>query len=218
MDIQPKNQDKIKNGKVRDTSNKKNKSSKEEVSEFLSQSSEEERVRIREYAFHLKSSQNIPQVELAKDGGLHPKGDETLFTIEMKGALATTNKPLKNLLMNQISGVSILKDNVALINASLAFLHGMKPKDEIETLLLVQMLSTHNLAMVFMEKTTKPDQTVDHITGHINRANKLMKTFTAQMEAFHRYRGKGQQKVIVEHVTVNAGGQAIVGQIDQART
>lgn len=34
------------------------------------------------------------------------------------------------------------------------------------------------------------------------------------IEALNRYRGKGQQKVTVEHVTVNAGGQAIVGHLN----
>jgi len=33
------------------------------------------------------------------------------------------------------------------------------------------------------------------------------------LEALQRYRGKGQQKVTVEHVHVNAGGQAIVGTV-----
>jgi hypothetical protein len=32
-----------------------------------------------------------------------------------------------------------------------------------------------------------------------------------QVEALQRYRGKGQQKVTVEHVHVHSGGQAIVG-------
>jgi hypothetical protein len=36
------------------------------------------------------------------------------------------------------------------------------------------------------------------------------------LEALNRYRGKGQQKVTVEHVTVNAGGQAIVGTVQAA--
>jgi hypothetical protein len=35
-----------------------------------------------------------------------------------------------------------------------------------------------------------------------------------QMETFKRYRTGGQQKVRVEHVTVNAGGQAIVGAVE----
>jgi len=43
-----------------------------------------------------------------------------------------------------------------------------------------------------------------------NLAVKLLRIFTSQMEALQRYRGKGQQKVTVEHVHVNAGAQAIV--------
>jgi hypothetical protein len=38
-----------------------------------------------------------------------------------------------------------------------------------------------------------------------------------QVEALQRYRGKGQQKVTVEHVHVNAGGQAIVGAVNSGR-
>jgi len=37
--------------------------------------------------------------------------------------------------------------------------------------------------------------------------------YAVQMEALKRYRTGGQQRVIVEHVTVNAGGQAIVGSV-----
>jgi hypothetical protein len=33
------------------------------------------------------------------------------------------------------------------------------------------------------------------------------------LDALNRYRGKGQQKVTVEHVHVHAGGQAVVGTI-----
>ena len=46
----------------------------------------------------------------------------------------------------------------------------------------------------------------------------LLRTFTAQVEALQRYRGKGQQKVTVEHVNVNAGGQAIVGTVHPGPT
>src|SRR5271166_2537410 len=43
--------------------------------------------------------------------------------------------------------------------------------------------------------------------------NKPARTFTTQIEALKRYRSTGQQKVTVEHVTVQAGGQAIVGTV-----
>lgn len=34
------------------------------------------------------------------------------------------------------------------------------------------------------------------------------------LEALNRHRGKGQQKVAVEHVHVHAGGQAVVGMME----
>jgi len=46
-------------------------------------------------------------------------------------------------------------------------------------------------------------------------AAKLMRTFANQTEALGRYRGKGEQKMTVEHVHVYKGGQAIVGQVSQ---
>ena len=49
-----------------------------------------------------------------------------------------------------------------------------------------------------------------------NLAVKLLRTFAAQTEALQRYRGKGQQKVTVEHVHVHTGGQAIVGSVSQS--
>jgi hypothetical protein len=49
--------------------------------------------------------------------------------------------------------------------------------------------------------------------------NKLARTFATQIEALKRYRSKGEQRVIVKHLTVNEGGQAIVGNVaHQGRT
>ena len=47
--------------------------------------------------------------------------------------------------------------------------------------------------------------------------NKLTRTFAAQVEALKRYRTGGEQKVTVEHVTVNSGGQAIVGNVTHGK-
>src|SRR5437870_604658 len=43
--------------------------------------------------------------------------------------------------------------------------------------------------------------------------NKLGRTFAAQVEAVKQYRSRSGQTVRVEHVTVNEGGQAIVGNV-----
>jgi len=46
------------------------------------------------------------------------------------------------------------------------------------------------------------------------RPTKNMFDFAAQVEALKRYRSRGDQTVRVEHVTVNEGGQAIVGKVN----
>src|SRR6185437_12936835 len=48
----------------------------------------------------------------------------------------------------------------------------------------------------------------------LTQANKLSRTYTTLLEALNRHRGKGQQKVTVEHVHVYAGGQAVVGMVE----
>ena len=45
--------------------------------------------------------------------------------------------------------------------------------------------------------------------------NRLARTFAAQIEALKRYRSKGEQRVYVERVNVESGGQAIVGPVNQ---
>ncbi len=46
-------------------------------------------------------------------------------------------------------------------------------------------------------------------------ATKLLRTYTAQIDALARLRRGGEQRVIVQHVYVNEGGQAIVGNVNQ---
>src|SRR5580704_10753592 len=44
--------------------------------------------------------------------------------------------------------------------------------------------------------------------------NKLARTFAAQVSALKEYRSKGEQKMIVQHVHVAEGAQAIVGNVN----
>jgi len=61
------------------------------------------------------------------------------------------------------------------------------------------------------------DQTFEGRRENLNQANKLSRSFATLLEALNRHRGKGQQKVVVEHVHVHAGGQAIVGAVQAPR-
>jgi hypothetical protein len=57
------------------------------------------------------------------------------------------------------------------------------------------------------------EQTFEGHRECLSQANKLSRTYVALLEALNRHRGKGQQKVTVEHVHVHSGGQAIVGAV-----
>ena len=62
------------------------------------------------------------------------------------------------------------------------------------------------------------EQSFEGRSEALSQANKLSRTFAVLLDALNRNRGKGQQKVTVEHVHVHQGGQAIVGAvIPQAR-
>ena len=89
---------------------------------------------------------------------------------------------------------------------------GIGARDEIEGMLAKQMVATH-IAAIRVLRQLKGSETITQRDSNGNLAVKLLRTFTMQIEALQRYRGKGQQKVTVEHVHVNAGGQAIVGTV-----
>lgn len=101
------------------------------------------------------------------------------------------------------------------INATYEMFEDIKPSDSIEAMLLSQMVGMYNLSMKQLRDARMHDLTLDQVTQKVNRATKLSKTFVELLEAFNHCRGKGQQKVTVEHVTVNQGGQAIVGTIEK---
>jgi hypothetical protein len=96
------------------------------------------------------------------------------------------------------------------INDALAAVTGIGARDETEGMLATQMVATHFAAISALRRL-KGSGTIPQQDSNGNLAVKLLRTFTSQIEALQRYRGKGQQRVTVEHVHVNSGGQALVG-------
>ena len=98
-----------------------------------------------------------------------------------------------------------------LIAANVAALMGIAPKDELEGMMAAQLIAAHNAAMECYRRAMIGEQTFEGRRENLTQANKLSRTYAALLEALNRHRGKGQQKVTVEHVHVHAGGQAVVG-------
>lgn len=98
--------------------------------------------------------------------------------------------------------------------ASLSLLAGISPNDEFEGMLAAQLLASHNAAMECYRRAMIAEQTLEGRKENLGQANKLSRTHATLLEALNRHRGKGQQKVTVEHVHVHSGGQAIVGNVE----
>jgi hypothetical protein len=98
-------------------------------------------------------------------------------------------------------------------NATVAALVGIGPKDELEGMIAAQLIAAHNAAMECYRRAMIGEQTFEGRRENLAQANKLSRTYATLLEALNRHRGKGQQKVTVEHVHVHAGGQAVVGMV-----
>ena len=81
-------------------------------------------------------------------------------------------------------------------------------------MLAAQLIACHHASMECYRRAMLREQTFEGRREELNQANKLSRTYTALLESLNRHRGKGQQKVTVEHVHVHDGGQAIVGNVE----
>ena len=165
-----------------------------------------------------KSKPLPPQVVLDSNGipdlrSGHPdQGVGAALTME---ALALTRVPELSALLHQVVDLTQKdrKPDEQGINQMLAQIAAIEPTDGIEAMLATQMVTVHN-AMLKSARSLRGSETIPQQDSNGNLVNKLARTFATQVEALKRYRSKGEQKVVVEHVTVNEGGQAIVGNVE----
>ncbi len=106
-----------------------------------------------------------------------------------------------------LSGSTHKADFIA--NAFSGAMLEMEPRDIIESQLCARLVILNSQANRFMSRATNSDDS-RIIDLNINRATKLMRLHNETIEALNRYRRKGEQKMIVQHVNVNSGGQAVV--------
>jgi hypothetical protein len=81
-------------------------------------------------------------------------------------------------------------------------------------MIAAQLLAAHNAAMECYRRAMIGEQTFEGRRENLSQANKLSRTYAVLLDALNGHRGKGQQKVTVEHVHVHSGGQAVVGMIE----
>ncbi len=135
-------------------------------------------------------------------------------------AFDTVESALTNRKLQEIAGLLWHEEGateegitVRLVRALEQF-ESLAPADGAEGMLALQMVGTHDASLECLRRAALPGQTFAGRDMALKHAHKLMSLYTQQLAALNKHRGKGQQKVTVEHVNVAAGGQAIVGNVE----
>jgi hypothetical protein len=148
---------------------------------------------------------------------LHPPdGEGKIWWGRLKKALGTGSSDFVNASLHQLqaaaqfpgSGISETG-----INAALAMIEGFAPQNEVEAALAVQMACTHIATMSVLARLGPGVGPEDRAVRLASAVARLVRAFTNQFEAYRRLRHGGDQYVRVEHVHINEGAQAVIGNV-----
>ena len=148
-----------------------------------------------------------------------PDGESKVWWRRLKKALGTTSSAFVNASLLQLQAAAQLPSggiSETATNAALALIEAAAPRNEIEGALAVQMACTHAAAMSVLARFRGCGGTERHVVALATAAARLTRACSVQVETLRRLRHGGDQYVRVEHVHVNDGGQAIVGNVKTA--
>ena len=177
-----------------------------------------QKVRIVAVAKKRAARADAPPMKLTIEGGVLQirfiHDDKDLANILMMADLGTCDPHFMVGAQGQIASIGahgrVIDEGAS--NFLLSVVRGVQPRDELEAMLAVQMGAIRQATMM-MARRFNQVETIPQQDAAERALNKRARTYATQMEALKRYRTGGQQKVTVEHVAVNAGGQAIVGAV-----
>ena len=178
----------------------------------------QEREVVDAYRASVRAKAAVPAVTIGEGEDLgkldldHP--DKAIAAVLLAGAVGTSDLDFLGGILVQIANVASKGQtaDAGATNFLLSMVKGVQPRDQIEAMLAAQMAAVHNATMTFARRLNHVDNIPQQDSAE-RAFNKLARTFAAQVEALKRYRSAGDQTVRVEHVTVNEGGQAIVGNV-----
>ncbi len=148
---------------------------------------------------------------------LNKEGDEAMEILH--SLMADWDKeekakmPLNDIatLINQtVSPLGNLTFNGESFDQAFSLLKALGPKNGLEMMLMSQMSAIHLLSMQSALKSQSAKY-IDQNDRYLKQVTRLSRLFLDQSLALQKLRGKGQQKIVVEKINVEPGGQAAVG-------
>jgi hypothetical protein len=167
---------------------------------------------------YLQSAANAPPRIKVRDGRPaldHP--ESVVGEALLMAALGTMDRDFLAGIVGQLADAARHDGEVneQALNFLLSVVKGIKPRDQVETLLAAQMAAIHVATLTSAWRLARAE-TPQRQDCAERAVNKLARTFAAQTEALRRYRSGDEPNVTVQHVSVSDGGQAIVGNVTQA--
>jgi hypothetical protein len=144
--------------------------------------------------------------ELVDEASGPPLGQGREWWEALKTALGTCSNAFVTASLAQLQFAARLPDgpvSEVAMNAALALIEAVAPKDEIEGTLAVQMAATHSVSMAVLGRIGSAHCGYRLLTAYSNAASKLLRAYTAQVDALRRLRGGGEQHIRVEHIYLN---------------
>lgn len=90
----------------------------------------------------------------------------------------------------------------------------MAPKDPMEAMLCAQIIGLDAQGMQYLARAESDGNWLCHTEAAINMGIKLLRLKNETIETLMRYRKKGEQRVVVQHINVNDDAKAIIGDIN----
>jgi hypothetical protein len=148
-----------------------------------------------------------------------PDGEHKRWWDRLKTALGTTSSDFLNATLVQIQNASRLPCggiSEISVNAVLAFIEAAEPKNEVEAALAIQMACTHAVAMAVLSRAGGASGGNRHVAMMAAAATKLLRAYAVQVETLRRLRAGGSQYMRIEHVHLEPGAQAIIGNVEKS--
>jgi hypothetical protein len=150
----------------------------------------------------VEAKQSDPIMKLVKQIGVEDIATDVINAIM---------RPLIQLITSQGD------DTESAFNKAITLIAASDPKNQLELMLATQLAMTHLTLGKSAQLLDKNYKDVNTINSLGNLYTKLSRLGIDQINTLERMKGKGQQKIIVEKVNIESGGQAAIGVYEGGR-
>ena len=170
-----------------------------------------------ERAFAKMNAKTAPRLKLMNNNISMDHPNRVVGRMVLMDTLGTGDHDFLNGVLTQLANASGSPTRIAdesSLNFMLSVVTGNKPNDQIEAMIGVQMAVIHSAAMNAAHDLARSTNLLETESAE-RTLNKLVRSFTALVEARKRHRAVDDTMTVQNNVSVHDGGQAIMGNVTQ---